>query len=245
MKLKQFVFLWICLAALLTGCENHDEPEVTYGNRTVLVYMAADNSLADFALADLEEMKAGMAKVYDKGVHLLVYIDYAHKSEGKQPRLIELKNENGKVIEEVVKTYADRNSVGVSETQEVFADAFSNSKYRAESYGLIYWSHGDGWIPYPLRAETRWVGQDEGDGDNRMNISELVEILKEAPHLDFLFVRCLLHAVGGGGVCVARLYGLLHCFSHRDSGAGRHVRCACTGSVLGRQRGCECGECLL
>lgn len=45
------------------------------------------------------------------------------------------------------------------------------------------WSHGDGWLPYPLRAGTRWVGQDKGNGDNRMNISEFVEILKSAPLL--------------------------------------------------------------
>ena len=25
--------------------------------------------------------------------------------------------------------------------------SLKNSEYRAESYGLIYWSHGDGWIP--------------------------------------------------------------------------------------------------
>ena len=89
-----------------------------------------------------------------------------------------------------------RNSVGVSETQEVFAKVFSNSKYQADSYGLVYWSHGDGWLPYPLRAGTRWVGQDKGNGDNRMNISEFVEILKSAPHFDFiLFDACFMQAV--------------------------------------------------
>ncbi len=35
---------------------------------------------------------------------------------------------------------------GWAETLEVFNDVFKNSEYRAESYGLIYWSHGDGWI---------------------------------------------------------------------------------------------------
>ena len=72
----------------------------------------------------------------------------------------------------------------------------SNSKYLADSYGLVYWSHGDGWLPYPLRAGTRWVGQDKGNGDNRMNISEFVEILKSAPHFDFmLFDACYMQSV--------------------------------------------------
>ena len=161
------------------------------GTRTILAYIAADNTLASFASLDLAEMKAGMAKVQDSNVHFLVYID-----DGKSPRLLELKNEKGAVVETVVETYGSRNSVGVSETQEVFAKVFSNSKYQADSYGLVYWSHGDGWLPYPLRAGTRWVGQDKGNGDNRMNISEFVEILKSAPHFDFiLFDACFMQAV--------------------------------------------------
>lgn len=40
-------------------------------------------------------------------------------------------------METVVETYGSRNSVGVSETQEVFAKVFSNSKYQADSYGLV------------------------------------------------------------------------------------------------------------
>ena len=87
-------------------------------------------------------------------------------------------------------------TVGVSETQEVFAAVFSNTQYQADSYGLVYWSHGDGWLPYPLGANTRWVGQDIGNGDKRMNISEFVEILETAPHFDFiLFDACFMQSV--------------------------------------------------
>nr|WP_306562257.1 Ig-like domain-containing protein [Bacteroides intestinalis] len=80
-------------------------------SRTVLVYVAADNTLSGFALLDFEEMKVGMAKVEDVDVNFLVYID-----KGGSPQLLELKNENGTVVEKVVKTYSSRNSVGVSET---------------------------------------------------------------------------------------------------------------------------------
>ena len=178
--------------AMTASCKVTVEPAALLkGTRTILAYIAADNTLASFASLDLAEMKAGMAKVQDSNVHFLVYID-----DGKSPRLLELKNEKGAVVETVVETYGSRNSVGVSETQEVFAKVFSNSKYQADSYGLVYWSHGDGWLPYPLRAGTRWVGQDKGNGDNRMNISEFVEILKSAPHFDFmLFDACYMQSV--------------------------------------------------
>ena len=117
--------MWVCLSTLLIACE-HEESDTSFkGTRTILAYIAADNTLASFASLDLAEMKAGMAKVQDSNVHFLVYID-----DGKSPRLLELKNEKGAVVETVVETYGSRNSVGVSETQEVFAKVFSNSNIR-------------------------------------------------------------------------------------------------------------------
>ncbi len=194
MKSRLFLLLWMCCSVLLTACENEDpipEPPVA-GSRTVLAYLASNNSLSDFALADLEEMRLGMEKVSANNVHLLVYID-----SNSSPRLIELKNEGGKLIETTVKTYDSRNSVGVAETLEVFDDVFKNSDYRAESYGLIYWSHGDGWIPNPLPS-TKWVGQDTGSGTHYMNIEDLVTILSAdaVPHFDFvLFDACFMQSI--------------------------------------------------
>lgn len=198
MNFKYLFFLWIACSVLLTACGN-DEPipdprpgPPVEGGRTVLIYLAADNSLRKFALADLEEMKAGMAKVKNSGVHLLVYID-----TGSKPRLIELEYKNGKSVEKLVKTYAEnRNSVGETETAEVFRDVFTDDAYKAGSYGLIYWSHGDGWIPNPLPPSTRWVGQDTGGGIQYMNIADLVSILSGAPHFDFvLFDACFMQSI--------------------------------------------------
>lgn len=200
MKSRLFLLLWMCCSVLLTACENEDpipEPPVA-GSRTVLAYLAADhrgtlNNLSSLALLDLEEMRLGMAKVNNSSnMRLLVYID-----TDSSPRLIELKNEGGKLQETTVKTYENRNSVGVAETLEVFNDVFKNSEYRAESYGLIYWSHGDGWIPNPLPS-TRWVGQDTGSGTHYMNIEDLVTILSAdaVPHFDFvLFDACFMLSV--------------------------------------------------
>ncbi len=196
MKFKVFFFLWMCCSVLLAACGSDDplpkpEPPVE-GGRTVLIYLAADNSLSSFALADLEEMKAGMAEVNNSGVHLLVYID----TKDAAPRLVELESKNGTTVETTVKTYdRNRNSAGEAETSEVFQDVFSNDAYRAASYGLIYWSHGDGWIPNPLPA-TRWIGQDTGNGTHYMNITDLVSILSDAPHFDFiLFDACFMQSI--------------------------------------------------
>lgn len=159
--------------------------------RTVLAYVVADNSLAALAKSDLEEMKRGMASVVSDLMHLLVYVDM-----GGGARLIEISSQNGVGVEKTIKTYPDRNSTGIAETLEVFGDVFANEQYKSESYGLIYWSHCDGWIPYPVPS-TRWIGQDTGNNsDNRMNLSDFVQIMEYAPRFDFLmFDACFMQSV--------------------------------------------------
>ena len=79
----------LLLAALFTACEEEHvivPEDTTSHTRTVLVYMAADNSLTSFALEDLEEMRTGMAEVNEPNACLLVYVD-----DGRTPRLLELR----------------------------------------------------------------------------------------------------------------------------------------------------------
>lgn len=190
MKMKFNFLLLLFVSLLVSACKGDDPVPVVENQRTVLVYMAANNSLSRFVNKDLEEMKAGMAALsHSAGMHLLVYVDTG------SPRLVEIEKKKNGVVETVIKEYEDRNSCGVAETLEVFNDVFGDPRFQSKSYGLIYWSHGDGWIPYPFPS-SRWVGQDTGNGDNRMNISELTEILQKAPHFDFImFDVCFMQSV--------------------------------------------------
>ena len=152
---------WMCALFIVffASCGEGDEPvgpvapdkPAEPARRTVLLYFAADNNLAPYAKTDLEEAKAGLLASSVEGVHLLVYCDF-----GGDARLIELVKEGDAVSEKVIREYGERNSVGVDETREVFSDAFTHPDYEAESYALVYWSHGDGWIPYPVPS-TRWA----------------------------------------------------------------------------------------
>ena len=82
--------------------------------RTVLVYIAGDNSLRSFATEDLAEMTEGMQSVDDNSYNLLVYID-----TGSSPKLIRLKKDKKKnVVQEVIATYEGRNSVSLSLTKK-------------------------------------------------------------------------------------------------------------------------------
>jgi len=168
-----------------------DEPDTGPAQRTVLIYFAADNSLALYARTDIEEIKEGLMSSPVEGTHLLAYIDLGDGDA----RLVEFVKEGDTVVEEVVEQYGERNSVGVDETHEVFSQVFANPDYEAENYGLIYWSHADGWVPYPVPS-TRWVGQDTGEGDKRMNLSGFLLALEGMPRLDFIyFDACFMQSI--------------------------------------------------
>lgn len=96
-------------------------------------------------------------------------------------------------MQQVIATYESRNSVDVSNMKEVVNTAFS--EYPAQSYGLVLWSHGEGWLEYQ-NPKTRWWGQDTGGKDYRMNLSDLNDVLRNTPHLNFLlFDACFMQSV--------------------------------------------------
>lgn len=202
MKLR-IVTAWLCLLAVLSACEDEKnespgipnsietrlpkQSEVAKGNRTVLVYMVAENSLAGFASQDIAEMKEGLKSVDVTRNNLLVYLD-----DYSTPRLIRLgKDKKGQVVEETLVKYNEQNSVDVSVMRNVLQTAFKY--YPAQNYGIVFWSHGEGWVPSPSTSSTRWFGQ---DGSDYMDISDLHEALQVAPHFDYLFFdACFMESV--------------------------------------------------
>ena len=113
MKTKLYLLFFFVFPLFMSACRGDDpipDPPVD-GKRTVLVYMAADNSinpLASFTDGDLEELKAGMASIDNTSdMHLLVYIDTGF------PRLIEIENKGVQLI--------DRSAPGVSVHHDVGA----------------------------------------------------------------------------------------------------------------------------
>ena len=175
-----------------TACSNEQEnvpEEADY--RTILVYMAAQNGLDWAAEDDLAEMREGMKQVA-AGNHLVVYYD----SNDGLPSLFHLyKDRAGNVREEVLYEYPEQDaaSVTVERMSDVFTRAYG--AFPAESYGLVFWSHGDGWLP---ATSTRSFGLDGGEV---MDIPELEEAVQSAmtvtsSRLDFIyFDACFMQSV--------------------------------------------------
>ena len=208
MKLSKAIYILTALfvVVVLAGCGGHkDEPDPKpnpwIGSHTVLVYMAADNSLNGFTKSDFNEIKTGFA---DKGIdvsknNLLVYID----DYTNNPTIYHLmRDAAGRVTDEVLYEYPiDHNSASPVTIKDVITRV--KAGFPAEKYSFIYWSHGDGWVNYPLPTkslkpmagtELRWMGMDNNPTESRTNISELNDALSAfGSKLDFLmFDACFM-----------------------------------------------------
>ncbi|MFR4660284.1 MAG: clostripain-related cysteine peptidase [Bacteroides caccae] len=88
MKKIKILSLFVCLIALLAACEDEDITP-SYGARTVLVYIAGNNSLgqSDFDSKDVSEMIEGMKGTEGTTNNLLVYFA-GYKKTAKLIRLI-------------------------------------------------------------------------------------------------------------------------------------------------------------
>ena len=194
-KLILAVLTVITVTTVLVACNHNDEPDPVQEEdlRTVLVYIVADNNLTSIAADDVAEMVSGFAAVDADKNNLLVYVD----TQSEKPFLYQItKDSKGAVVKKVLHEYQQQNSVYPTVMAEVYNRAFS--AFPAKSYGLVLWSHGDGWLPSPAnisasKASTRWFGQ---DGTSYMDISSLNTALNSAPHFDFiLFDACFMQSV--------------------------------------------------
>jgi len=197
-KLKKLILALltvITVTTVLVACNHNDEPDPVQEEdlRTVLVYIAADNSLTSFAADDIAEMVSGFAAVDADKNNLLVYVD----TQSAKPLLYQItKDSKGAVVKNILHEYEEQNSVYPTVMAEVYNRVFS--AFPAKSYGLVLWSHGDGWLPSPSnisasKASTRWFGQ---DGTSYMDITSLNTALNSAPHFDFiLFDACFMQSV--------------------------------------------------
>ena len=162
---------------LFTSCQKEDFVVEDPVDRTVLVYMLANNNLSEYANQNIELMLSAASKGALNGGNLIVYLD----DKKGNSQLIRITKSKGY---EVIKKYEERNSANSIVLKEVIEDMMS--MYPAKDYGLIFWGHGSGWMEgttsqtmYNLQKRnlsglplTRAYGV---DGNYWMNIDNLVE----------------------------------------------------------------------
>jgi hypothetical protein len=139
MKTQKIIFALSLLISL--SCSKNEEVDtgaIEFSRRTVLIYMAADNSLYNNAKTDIREI---LKSTIPMGNNLLVYLDAPSWSADSIPQLYLI--QEGQLTS--VKQYRQHNSASPEVLREVLEDAILS--FQAESYGLVLWSHGTGWLP--------------------------------------------------------------------------------------------------
>lgn len=179
----------ICCIILFVACSSDDEEKVQPAKRTVIVYMAAENSLTGNAQSDINEMIQGVKKI-SKYDNLIAFVDRASSQE--KPFIIRLKDDQQQPADTIRKYEQDFLTSDPDKMKEVISWTMAN--YPADDYGLILWGHGNGWV---IMNETqRAIAVDDGnnranDNGQWLNIPELHTALKALPHsFKFIFADC-------------------------------------------------------
>lgn len=176
---------WI-LTAACTKTEEPDPPAPEKVSRTVMVYIVANNNLGSGKLdyADLNEMRAAVqGGALDNGGRLLIY----HEAYSQVPVLMEMKPAG------VLDTLAVSPTGALGTDLAELRTALGNMRKfaPADSYGLVLWSHGTGWIEdgseRASSVSTLSFGSSAG---HKMNVTDLAEVVTECDGVDFIHFDC-------------------------------------------------------
>ena len=158
----RFLFCALAMALTLFSCKKAEVEEVIVVKRpkTVLLYMVANNNLSNDAENSISRLQNGYIPS-DEG-NLLVYKHCA----GMDPVLLHIKKgEEGTVVADTAYRFPPR----VSATKSALTQALNVTQalFPADSYGLILWSHGTGWIPPLASFSSAAQEQISGSGPER------------------------------------------------------------------------------
>ena len=209
MRHKLLLCLLLLMSAAFYGCREESVERDPLAQRTVIVYMSAENNLSDFSKGDLKELAVGSKKLNGRQ-RLVAFVDDASTST---PAIIELKE-------------------GMRDTLKLFEHDFYASapdKFReiietiekecpAHTYGLVLWGHANGWIFENDSIESatsrprKAYGVDNGSnldlahsfGNRYMNITQMAHVLDGLPTFRFIFADCCCM------MCVEVAYELRH-----------------------------------
>ena len=134
MKAKIYFMMYLFL--VLAGCKKDDVTLEQSSSRTLLVYMNGNSNLDKETYDKLEELRKSATRTMGR---LLVFQDIG--SSGA--RLLEIKyGKDGQGEIALIKSYGHTNA---SIFKQVLNDLVSVAPSHA--YGLLYFSHGSGWLP--------------------------------------------------------------------------------------------------
>jgi hypothetical protein len=202
---RTFLVLSVVLIIALSGCggggtRRSEIPDDPRSPRiwTVLVYMAADNSLESYGIEDINEMETIGST---SQATVLVQIDRkpggdAGNGDWTTTRRYRITQDSDEALigSELLADLGELNMADPATLTDFVQWGVRN--YPAQHYLLVLWDHGQGWQSRALMAqprEVRAIHIDETSGMDDMSLPELGQAFAPLPRMDIvLFDACLM-----------------------------------------------------
>lgn len=194
---------WILLYMVLYlfySCQRTDRIEPRK-EMTVVIYMAAENSLSSFAWDDLEELCRATHAIPEEA-NVVVYIDSSNGDNGGLPVIYRLTDRKGLTIWHQFKSeHSSTDSTQFVNNLQLILEHFP-----ADKYGLVLWSHGSAWLPTlpdsEQAAPVRYsfgIDNDQNSLQNkgtRLSLTGLKWALDQLPPMKYIFFdACYMQAI--------------------------------------------------
>lgn len=181
------VTVMLCGTYILTSCSDTLDPPIdpVVQQRTVIVYMAAENSLSSYSTylhktyvqADLDELKSASASI-PQNTQIIVYVD-----DLTLPRIYHIDSNGMTVWKQYQQEHNSVDSLVMLNTLTTIVQNFP-----AQNYGLVLWSHASNW----KTGQHRAFGVDNGnnsttDVPESLETPTLAAILEQLPRMDYVF----------------------------------------------------------
>ena len=194
------IALIIALFISIFACNNpNDEIVVVPGTqaakeRTIILYLSGDEYKISRWIGDNIDLICENlnSSVDSEKVNIVAFVDIlsSYGSIPANPIVYEIKYNKTKNIVDTtsVKQYPELNSLSVSHIKDFLS--MVKEKYPAETYNLIWGSHGSGWYPNPNLVKNRALGP---DGNSYIELDEFEQAIPEDMVFDYIiFDACFM-----------------------------------------------------
>ena len=183
----RIISISLIVPLLLSSCWKEEGDNIpVLPSRTILFYMAGDNSLGDETQEKIDALADAWNISGDN--HLLVYQD---RGGEYMPRLLEIKSgADGKGTTAVLEEYKEEDSASTGVFSRVLNDMIRF--YPGSDYGLVMFSHSSGWLPAGTFAQPRSVVT---DGDSEFSLIDFARVIPNGQFRFIVFESCLMAGV--------------------------------------------------
>ena len=185
-------FFYFLFLILLISCNPEPEivPDPELPVRTIIVYLAGDNSLSPEVGAKIDALQQGMKQMGETDNALIVYADYRNR----MPELLQITHLGAQQLEQ----YVERNSASAANFSAILQTVMQD--FPAKSYGLICFSHASGWLPAKAlnnpsgfagnpSSSLRTVFEDNGQEMSLVDFAEAIPLTPTGDKMEFILME--------------------------------------------------------